>query len=326
MDECLVGEGADAEGRCQFGAVFEGHLLRHVERVETVLQPSASTARPGTHHDSCAATETLDGDLILPRGLLPLLTTLIGSTGSTLHIDDTRIHGTAQAFTCSAELRPEQQQALRATDTADGSLIVAPTTTTPTPPSSPRHSGSEQPDTQHSASPIHANASTANSSRNSCTAFVTQEARQVIETGRRHNVCRTDHRRSRYRNRSPGLVYLLPDVRQTMGMSEHAGAPFSFAEVRPYEVVDSLTELHGPEHGVLELPVELAWGGRTEFDLDDAYDRTAVYKIVLEEGTDRHLRELISGRLLVAIWPQMRPARPVRALWERKFPQLRAAA
>lgn len=111
-----------------------------------------------------------------------------------------------------------------------------------------------------------------------------------------------------------------------MSMSERTSTPFSFAEVKPYEVVDSLTELHGPEHGVLVLPVELAWGGRTEFDLDDDYGRTAVYKIVLEEGTKRHLRELVSGRLLTVIWPQMRPARPVRALWEQQFPQLRAAA
>ncbi|GGK40706.1 transcriptional regulator [Nocardia camponoti] len=109
-------------------------------------------------------------------------------------------------------------------------------------------------------------------------------------------------------------------------MSDHRAAPFSFAEVRPYEVVSSLADLHGPEHGVLRLPTELAWGGRTEFDLDDSYDRTAAYKIVLEEGTDRHLRELISGRLLAAIWAQMRPARQVRALWEKQFPQLRAGA
>lgn len=109
-------------------------------------------------------------------------------------------------------------------------------------------------------------------------------------------------------------------------MSERTPTPFSFAEVKPYEVVDSLAELHGPEHGVLRLPVELAWGGRTEFDLEDEYDRTAVYKIVLEEGTKRHLRELINGQLLTAIWYQMRPARPVRALWEKQFPQLRAAA
>jgi hypothetical protein len=97
-------------------------------------------------------------------------------------------------------------------------------------------------------------------------------------------------------------------------MSERNPTPFSFAEVKPYEVVDSLTELHGPEHGMLRLPVELAWGGRTEFDLDDEYDRTAAYKIVLEEGTKRHLRELVSGRSLAAIWSPMRPARPVRAL------------
>ncbi|WSG62911.1 DEAD/DEAH box helicase family protein [Nocardia sp. NBC_01730] len=70
--------------------------------------------------------ETLDGDLILPRGLLPLLTILIESASSTLHIDDTRIDGTAQTFNCSAELRPEQQHALRAIVTADASIIVAP--------------------------------------------------------------------------------------------------------------------------------------------------------------------------------------------------------
>ncbi|MQY20543.1 hypothetical protein NRB20_36480 [Nocardia sp. RB20] len=121
-------------------------------------------------------------------------------------------------------------------------------------------------------------------------------------------------------------VYLRRRLRHTVSMSERISTPFSFAEVKPYEVVDSLAELHGPEHGVLSLPVELAWGGRTEFDLDDDYDRTAAYKIVLEEGTNRQLRELVSGRLLAAIWSQMRPARPVRALWEQHFPELRAAA
>ncbi|MFQ6228275.1 hypothetical protein [Nocardia sp. NPDC002869] len=109
-------------------------------------------------------------------------------------------------------------------------------------------------------------------------------------------------------------------------MSSRSDTPFSFSEVRPYEVVDSLSELRGPEHGVLQLPIELAWGGRREFDLDDDYDRAAVYKIVLDEGTAKNLRELVNGRLLAMIWPQMRPARPVRALWERMFPQLRAAA
>jgi hypothetical protein len=61
-------------------------------------------------------------------------------------------------------------------------------------------------------------------------------------------------------------------------------------------------------------------------DLDDDYDRAAAYKIVLDEGTTKNLRELVNGRLLQMIWPQIHPARPVRALWERMFPQLRATA
>jgi superfamily II DNA or RNA helicase len=44
---------------------------------------------------------------------------------STLHIDDTHVDGTTQTFTCSAELRPEQQHALWAIGPADASLIVA---------------------------------------------------------------------------------------------------------------------------------------------------------------------------------------------------------
>lgn len=109
-------------------------------------------------------------------------------------------------------------------------------------------------------------------------------------------------------------------------MNGRREVPFSYAEVRPYEVVDSLEELHGPEHGVIRLPLALAWGGRTEFDLDDAYDRAAVYKIILEEGAQQHLRELISRRLLISAWRDVLPARPVRALWEGRFPELRRAA
>lgn len=109
-------------------------------------------------------------------------------------------------------------------------------------------------------------------------------------------------------------------------MKGDSAAPFSYVETRPYEVVGSLGELQGPEHGVVVLPLELAWGGRTEFDLDDDYDRSAVYKIVLEEGGVEHQRQLINGRLLMQHWDEILPARPVRALWERRFPHLRHAA
>jgi hypothetical protein len=65
-------------------------------------------------------------------------------------------------------------------------------------------------------------------------------------------------------------------------MSSAEDVPFSYALVRPYAVAQSLDELNGPVHGPLELPHELAWSGRRSFDLDDDYDRSAAYKIILE--------------------------------------------
>ena len=103
------------------------------------------------------------------------------------------------------------------------------------------------------------------------------------------------------------------------------GARFSYADVRPYAVAESLDGLSGPEHGVLVLPHELAWSGRKSFDLDDDYDRSAAYKIILEEGREEHFRRLLSGALLRRYWRQIAPARPVRALWELRFPELRHA-
>ncbi|WP_405135596.1 TOTE conflict system archaeo-eukaryotic primase domain-containing protein [Nocardia sp. NBC_01388] len=70
--------------------------------------------------------ETLEGDLILPRGLQPLLTTLVESADSTLSIDDNRVGGSEQTFTWSSELRPEQQTALRTIEAEDTCVLIAP--------------------------------------------------------------------------------------------------------------------------------------------------------------------------------------------------------
>ena len=107
-------------------------------------------------------------------------------------------------------------------------------------------------------------------------------------------------------------------------MSSAEGVPFSYAQVRPYVVAESLDELRGPVHGPLELPRELAWSGRRSFDLDNDYDRSAAYKIILEEGPEEHFRRYLNARLLVRYWRQIRPSRQVRALWERRFPELAA--
>jgi hypothetical protein len=99
-------------------------------------------------------------------------------------------------------------------------------------------------------------------------------------------------------------------------------APFTYADVRPYAVADSLDELRGPAGGALELPHELVWSGRRRFDLDDDYDCAAAYKIILEEGREEHFRRFLNGRLLRRHWREIMPARRVRALWEGRFPEL----
>ena len=55
--------------------------------------------------------ETIDGGLILPRGLADKVTSLAERAGSHLEVTDDRDHGTARQFTFTASLTREQQQA-----------------------------------------------------------------------------------------------------------------------------------------------------------------------------------------------------------------------
>ncbi len=70
--------------------------------------------------------ETLEGDLIFPRGLLPLLRRLVESAGSTLQIDDRRQPGTPIETELAATLRPEQQHAVDAMLAVEQGILVAP--------------------------------------------------------------------------------------------------------------------------------------------------------------------------------------------------------
>jgi superfamily II DNA or RNA helicase len=70
--------------------------------------------------------ETADGDLVLPRGLHPLLTELVESADSTLHVDDKRILGQPHEFTCSTPLRTVQTTALHQLLDQDTGVLIAP--------------------------------------------------------------------------------------------------------------------------------------------------------------------------------------------------------
>jgi superfamily II DNA or RNA helicase len=70
--------------------------------------------------------ETIDGGLILPRGLADKVTSLAERAGSHLEITDDRDHGTARQFTFTAALTRQQQQAADAVTRHDLGVLVAP--------------------------------------------------------------------------------------------------------------------------------------------------------------------------------------------------------
>lgn len=71
--------------------------------------------------------ETLDGDLLLPRGLLPRLQDLLAQAGSRMAVtSDGRSGGTPHEFTCTATLTTEQRVAHDALLRHELGLLVAP--------------------------------------------------------------------------------------------------------------------------------------------------------------------------------------------------------
>ncbi|MCX5342514.1 transcriptional regulator [Streptomyces atratus] len=86
----------------------------------------------------------------------------------------------------------------------------------------------------------------------------------------------------------------------------------------------ALTELAGPEHGTVSLPLHLAWSGLTTFDLDQPRLRMSYYRIVLAEGQHDDLVRYLNGGLLIDLWPTLRTliSRDVREVWERSFDEL----
>lgn len=86
----------------------------------------------------------------------------------------------------------------------------------------------------------------------------------------------------------------------------------------------ALSELAGPEHGTVSLPLHLAWSGLTTFDLDQPRLRMSYYRIVLAEGQHDDLIQYLNRGLLISLWPTLRTliSRDVRDVWERSFDEL----
>ena len=99
-----------------------------------------------------------------------------------------------------------------------------------------------------------------------------------------------------------------------------------YEQRRPYVTPVRLDELSGPTHGVVDLPVHLAWSGRRRYDLDDAADLAVLYERVIVEATGPEDLGLLAAVRLRAVWPRLFLPHRVRALWQARFPELTAAA
>ena len=90
----------------------------------------------------------------------------------------------------------------------------------------------------------------------------------------------------------------------------------------------SLDDLAGPECGIVQLPLHIAWSGLTAFDVERPPLCMSMYHIVLTEGLSDDLVAFINARLLVAHWPTLRKVvgSVIRDVWESAFPELAEGA
>lgn len=90
-------------------------------------------------------------------------------------------------------------------------------------------------------------------------------------------------------------------------------------------VVADLSDLQGPAHGPLELPLRLFWSApdRT-FDLDDVDALRSMYEKVLRAAVStEELSAYLNGGRLADVWADLFLPRDLRRAWEDQHPVLR---
>jgi hypothetical protein len=123
-------------------------------------------------------------------------------------------------------------------------------------------------------------------------------------------------------------VRALASLRGLAGRRRAAQAPAAPRHLRPVIVPCTLSDLKGPESGVVELPLRLFWSlPDRRFDLSDRCQAIRMYLAVLDAARDPgDLAAYLNGGLLADLWPDLHLTRAKRAPWEARFTELRPAA
>ncbi|QDQ16743.1 hypothetical protein FH965_35420 [Streptomyces spectabilis] len=87
-----------------------------------------------------------------------------------------------------------------------------------------------------------------------------------------------------------------------------------------------LEDLAGPAHGTVDLPLHVVWSGLRSFGLERPRLRMSLYRTVLAEGLRQDVVTYLNRDLLLTQWPALRTliSRPIRDVWEARFPDLPA--
>jgi hypothetical protein len=100
------------------------------------------------------------------------------------------------------------------------------------------------------------------------------------------------------------------------------GLPSRWAGVGA-KLPSALDQLAGPADGVVELPLDLAWSGDRRFDLADPVQRYLYHMTVLTSAVTReHYTSWLNASLLCGDWSRLRLPRPLREIWQARFPEL----
>ncbi|MCL2883330.1 MAG: hypothetical protein FWF30_02520, partial [Coriobacteriia bacterium] len=98
----------------------------------------------------------------------------------------------------------------------------------------------------------------------------------------------------------------------------HVYPKASFGETKPYFAPESLTDLHGPDSGVIRLPHSIYWGPDRWFNLAHRSSLHLVYQMVLQEGSIEDIDTYLDQTTLLSIWNELSLPPRLSDLWQRK--------
>lgn len=114
------------------------------------------------------------------------------------------------------------------------------------------------------------------------------------------------------------IELLLEKHAQTISDSKGVHSDGAAARTLPAQ----LDELRGPANGTVTPPGSVAGATRSVYNLDNRFERAALYQLVIAEADRDDVVRFLNRDLLIATWASLNVNPATRLAWERRFPEL----